>query len=943
MDVSIRRIEVSNAAKDGQYQIYVVLSNGIVEVYDAAHRTLMRSFATGLTDPTGLVVADLDSDGAQELSVSDKASTNVYDASNYAPKWQVAYGGAALRVANVDADLALEIVTTRHVIDGGTRVLEWDYADEFGARIELADLDNDGVAEIVGADDWYWISAFDVHARTKKWELRTNLNIAALYVADIDNDGTVEVVYGDAQWGSIHAHNGATLALEWEVRNPEYSVTDIAFGDVDGDGTTEVVWGAGWNSTGPDHLYVADPATRKIEWQSLDIGGPLTALDTGDVDGDGEQEIVMVSSESDSGYDDGIMFVYDARTHRLEWQSQPLLGGRGFTGVESLKIADVDDDGRQDILVATDDLYNGTIIAYDGLTHAVKWQTAKIDSVSTSALAVANIDNDPQPEVIGGQRRQTTGAKGVHVQVYDGKTGAEEWRTLNLTDWGDWSGVGNVVAADLDGTAMKELIFAVAGKAYVYDTQTRTERWRSSFTGVVSVAAADVDGDTQHELLLGMSNGELRVLHGATFTEKWSAQLSTQPLRGVVVADVNNDGIMDVVASDSYRLLVYDVAATAVVWESEVLGQAVGHGNHLVVRDIDADQRNDVVVGSNHAIYTFTVNPLSFRPSLMKLVADAAIAKPGDKLTYTLVVSNVTGEKEIIQVEDRFPDATQYVADSVVAEQGSANVDGDTLRWNVTLAAGEKSTLRFAVTVSDAAVDGARIVNTATTVGTQPVIAASASTRVDAQPPRSAITSPSANQTISGTSFTIRGTTQDAVAGAERVEVKIGDGEWQTASGVVDWSLVWSVPATDTTIMIQARAIDRLGQVEVAGPRVDVLVDNLSPTIVKTSPAHGSQNVLATAPLVITFSEPINPATLRFSCQSDPGGWSTAISDDGRTATLEHAPFEEEQLYSCFISGVKDRAGHDLVAGRMQNPWGFVTGKQPFSIMLPFVQGVPSR
>lgn len=101
--------------------------------------------------------------------------------------------------------------------------------------------------------------------------------------------------------------------------------------------------------------------------------------------------------------------------------------------------------------------------------------------------------------------------------------------------------------------------------------------------------------------------------------------------------------------------------------------------------------------------------------------------------------------------------------------------------------------------------------------------------------------------------------------------------------------------------------------------------------------------MLAIAPIVITFSEPIDGATLQFSCQSDPGGWSTAISDDGRTATLQHAPFEEEQLYSCFVSGVKDRAGHDLVAGRMQNPWGFVTGKPPFSIMLPFVQGAPSR
>lgn len=934
VNVSIRQIEVSNATKDGQYQIYVVLSNGTVEVYDAARRTLTHSFATALADPTGLVVADLDHDGAQELIVSNAAATNVYDAGSYAPKWQVAYGGAALGVANVDADSALEIVTTRHVIDGGTRALEWEYADDFGARIELADLDNDGMAEIIGADDWYWINAFDADTRAKKWELRTDLDVEALHVADIDNDGTVEVVYGDGQWGAIYAHDGATLALEWEIHNPEHGVTDIAFGDVDGDGAAEVLWGAGWTSTGSDHLFVADPATRKIEWQSLDIGGPLTALDTGDVDGDGDQEIVMVSFESDSGYNDGIIFVYDARTHRLEWQSKPLLGGRAWTGIGSLTVADVDGDRRDDILVATADLYDGTIIAYDGLTHAVKWQTAKTDGASMSALAVADLDNDNQMEVIGGQQRQHTGASGVHVRVYDGKTGTEEWRTFNLTYWG---GVSNVVAANLDGAGASDVIFVAAGTAYVYDADTRNERWRSNFGAVASIAAGDVDGDARQDVLLGMNNGELRVLDGTTFAQKGRVQLSTQPLLGISIADVNNDRSMDVVVSDSNRLMVYDPAAATTVWQSHVLGQAIGQGNHLVVGDINADQRSDVVVGSSSAMYTF-----SFRPFNIALSVDSALAQPGDKLTYTLAVSNMTGTEETVQIVDTLPTATQYVAESLRAERGNANLDGNTLRWDATLAPGDKATLSFAVTVAADAADGARIVNTATTVGTTP-IAASASTRIDALPPHSTVTSPSANQMISGTSFTVRGTAQDAVAGVERVEVKIGDGEWQTARGVADWSLVWSVPATDAAVTIQARAIDRLGHVEAAGPRVDVRVDNLSPTIVKTSPAHGSQNVLTTAPLIITFSEPVDPATLVVSCQSDPGGWSTAMSDDGRTVTLRHAPFETEQLYSCFVSGVKDRAGHNLEAGRVPNPWGFVTGKQPFSVMLPFVQGVPSR
>jgi hypothetical protein len=35
------------------------------------------------------------------------------------------------------------------------------------------------------------------------------------------------------------------------------------------------------------------------------------------VDDDGKDEIVMVSFESESGYDEGIIYIFDALTHEL--------------------------------------------------------------------------------------------------------------------------------------------------------------------------------------------------------------------------------------------------------------------------------------------------------------------------------------------------------------------------------------------------------------------------------------------------------------------------------------------------------------------------------------------------------------------------------------------------------------------------------------------------
>ena len=45
------------------------------------------------------------------------------------------------------------------------------------------------------------------------------------------------------------------------------------------------------------------------------------------MDNDGRDEIVMVSYDSEDSGNAGIIFVYDAETYALEWQSEPLLGG----------------------------------------------------------------------------------------------------------------------------------------------------------------------------------------------------------------------------------------------------------------------------------------------------------------------------------------------------------------------------------------------------------------------------------------------------------------------------------------------------------------------------------------------------------------------------------------------------------------------------------------
>jgi hypothetical protein len=102
-------------------------------------------------------------------------------------------------------------------------------------------------------------------------------------------------------------------------------------------------------------------------------------------------------------------------------------------------------------------------------------------------------------------------------------------------------------------------------------------------------------------------------------------------------------------------------------------------------------------------------------------------------------------------------------------------------------------------------------------------------------------------------------------------------------------------------------------------------VDNLAPRLLQTTPSHNALGVVRDQPILLTFSEPIDIATLSWSCQSDPGGWTITPLGDGRTLRLDHNQFEPNKLYSCYVIAADDQAGHAFQAGATANPWGFVT------------------
>lgn len=604
---AISHLNAFDIEDDGIYTIFAGLSKGQLRLYDGVTLEEINHIDTPSTDRINqILLADADNDSIPELVVCSEEEVFIYHADSLTLEHQLDYESNDCEVGNVDTDPAKEIVLSNGLVielEGTDSKVEWEYpSGEFGARIELSDIDADNIKEIIGAASWYYITAFDADLQSPKWQIRTDLDIDGLLVTDVDGDGINDILYGDGQHGEIHCYDTVTLTEKWQIDNPESGVTNIVVFDTDADGTLELLWGSGAGTTAEDRLHIYDLSTLTLKWQSQHLDGPFHALDVGDVDGDGQQEIVMASFESGSGYDDGIVSVYDATTHALEWQSDGnMFGGHAWTGIHDLKIGDVDDDSEVEIIVATDRLYDGALYIINGSSYVLEQSYLYDDGSPLYSLALADVDNDGQTEIIAGADKEHTGSPGVYVYVINGQTGEVEWHSISLT--GGWSGVYDVAVGDIDNDGTLEIV-AVNDHLFVFDGVTH-QQWQSPTSGYYGLTLHDIDGDGIEDILVGTETGAIVAFDGQTLTEKGQVNVSSDTVVGLRAYDIDKDNSSELIFTSDATLALYSLEQADILWQSNSLGLSAGDYNSLVVADINADDMTEIVVGTNYKVIEF--------------------------------------------------------------------------------------------------------------------------------------------------------------------------------------------------------------------------------------------------------------------------------------------------------------------------------------------------
>jgi len=257
-----------------------------IRLYDAVTGEIIRTFHVDNIQSGEMICAgDINGDGTDEIIYGDRDN------------W--------IRVFNSrDGTLVMEFNRFRV----GSRDEGFDYQEYDG--LAAGDVDGDGVDEILyGSRDGDYIAIIEPADRTtRKIDVGDFQKGEGIAAGDLDGDGTEEIVYGDRDdWITFYKMDGTQLA---KFRSDFLMHDGLAAGDMNRDGKAEVVVIHGPSNdvkvySGTGLLLRTFKHGFEAYWSSGDaahVGDPAASGDRiaiGDVDGDGQGELVITST----GYD----------------------------------------------------------------------------------------------------------------------------------------------------------------------------------------------------------------------------------------------------------------------------------------------------------------------------------------------------------------------------------------------------------------------------------------------------------------------------------------------------------------------------------------------------------------------------------------------------------------------------------------------------------------
>ncbi|MFQ5883972.1 MAG: FG-GAP-like repeat-containing protein, partial [Thermoplasmata archaeon] len=888
---------------DGNLDIGAVTETAIMHVYVGDGQGTFSEESSGLPGVSSawdLVFADFNNDGKMDL-----ASDGVY----------LGNGG-----------------------ESGS--MTWTYDSDPGSwfAATVADVNLDGKLDIVAGTD-----ASGVHAWTGDGGVGGNIiwtdssmglpvfgNYWGTAVGDINHDGKPDIVVADntngikawtgngqtgllSQWTDVYTGTGLPVAE---------SYADVDLGDVNNDGNLDIVSTAYYSFNGVRVWLGNGGEGGSMVWTENSAGLDTTAdgyvgVSLRDVNNDGNPDIFAAH------YGGGGLKVWlgdGGAGGSVDWTEVS-------TGLPTGNYVDVDpgdynNDGKMDFVVS---LNNGIEVweneRPDFLIDTYVDASVNLPTTATWAdVQFADVNHDGMLDV--GFTSFQGQDNGIKVYLGDG-TGIWTESSTGLPVGGDYNGLR---FADIDHNGTIDIVAARDGGGgsngvHVWSGDGNgnwSEMALVTMRSGAGIELADINNDGNLDVITGYwSGGWGPIVHLGYGDFTWSLDVGpageTINVDDVAVADVNHDGKLDIAASAMNNLGVQlwtgDGSGTSGGWERNDTGlptSSVYLG--LAFADVNHDGNPDLTAAGFGAegMYVWLGNG-GEGGSMLWTDASTGLPAAGRWGGVEFGDTNLDGDPDLIYASSSNTGAT-----GIGYMRGNGG-DGGVV-WSDPGVSGIPTTGRYwGVAFGDMDNDGILDIAASGISGVQ-VYKQGAT---PAQPPQVVISWPVGLQNWTGnTSHTIWWNMSDNSPNDNLVVYLNYSYDAGSSTGTIAGPIIgdpnpnsysWTTPlinASDVVVNITVIDPDNLANWDEA-PLSDI--DSSPPNVFFTLPANSSTDVPIDQPLIIQFDESVRrfSATSSFSIDPDPGGWlwswsATNYPDDNMTGT--HNPFAYNQTYNVTIA-----------------------------------------
>src|SRR5659263_331025 len=316
--------------------------------------------------------------------------------------------------------------------------------------LDFADMNNDGYKDIVSGRYYYQNPGSNMMGT---W-IRTTFdnNVDAILVTNIDGDANADVIAlglgsytsnPGVYWLEKNEGTGPSGWKETKVlstinipASPEYNSQGFRKAQIIPGGREEIVIAAG----NPGRLYYitipANPATTpwpstSVKLISNSFNGQGVAV--GDIDKDGYLDVAGVKADKKT-----VTWWKNPGNGGSGWVAHTVgyatpigtIAGTGSDGPDRVEIADLNGDGRLDIIL-TDEVFRGTVVQSNRaesrtywfaqpVNPTLTWGSSKeiVKQQSTNSLDVADVDFDGDMDVVTGEHK---GNKELKIWTNNGK------------------------------------------------------------------------------------------------------------------------------------------------------------------------------------------------------------------------------------------------------------------------------------------------------------------------------------------------------------------------------------------------------------------------------------------------------------------------------------------------------------------------------------------